>query len=217
MRSNGGPKGFTLLEIMIAMAICAVVLVVTYGAFSAVTDNVGRAEKAAQAYQTARIVMDRMCLDLSNAYLKEYVPEDESPYSFVYKPASQEGLWETFTLVSTSHMALNAQTFGLDMCRVSYELQKEENADTYSLYRKDEPLFMNSREGDVQAMMIGSGFLSFELTFFDADGQPLPDWDSTQGKQHNKLPKRVVVSFVIEGEDGVEYPFSSGWSLGLTS
>jgi prepilin-type N-terminal cleavage/methylation domain-containing protein len=217
MRPISKRGGFTLLEIMIAMAICAVVLVVTYGAFSAVTDNVARAEKAAQAYQTARIVMDRMCLDLSNAYVKEYVPEDESPYSFIYKPAAQEGLWETFTLSSTAHMPLNARTFGLDMCRVSYELQKEENADTYSLYRKDEPLFMNNREADVPAMMIGSGFLSFELTFFDAEDQPLPDWDSTKGKQHNKLPKRVVVSFVIKGEDGAEYPFSSGWSLGLTS
>jgi len=210
--------GFTLFEILIAIAILAIVLTIAYSSFSALSGRIASAETTSRVYHIARITMDRMSMDLSNAYLKKNETETEQLFSFEYVPSSDGLTWNRFSFTSTAHMALRSDEQGLDLCRISYELRPEdENSDNkrYSLYRSDTALFLNGVAAP--AIQIGSRFSRFEVLFFDTGDEPLSAWDSTTGDHKNALPQRIVVSFTIEDEYGQEHDFSSGWLVGMKS
>ena len=214
--TNDRNKGFTLLEILIALAILGTVMAVCYGTFSALTDHVESAGKTAEIYQTARVTMDRMFLDLNNVYNKDTATDETNPYSFIFEPFEKNGPWRRFTFASTAHMPLDFHEQGLDLCRVSYDLEKEEEKDTFMLYRVDDLLF-GSKSGVGRSMPIGSGFRTFAVTFYDDEGRPTLMWDSSKGEQRSKLPSRIEVSFTLQDNSGKEYSFSSAWMMGLRS
>ena len=214
--SNVNIRGFTLLEVLIALAILGTVMAVCYGTFSALTDHVDSAGRTAEVYQTARVTMDRMFLDLNNVYKKDVESDEDNPYSFIFEPLENNGPWRHFTFASTAYMPLDIREYGLDLCRVSYDLQKEKEKDTYVLYRVDELLF-GSKNGAGQSMPIGSGFKKFSVTFYDDEGQSALKWDSSKGEQRSKLPNRVEVSFTLQDGLGKEYSFSTAWMIGIKS
>ncbi len=210
-------RGFTLLEILIAVTVLATVLAVTYGSFSAVTDEVKSARDVAEVYQTARITMDRMSMDLQNAFVRSDGSASDDVYRFVCEQTSPDISFRKFSFSSTAHMAMVPDQVGLDLCRISYELRKDEKEKTYTLYRTDVPLFAAPTRDNTIPVVIGLGFTKFTVSFYDSSEQPVYGWDSEGTGQKAKLPKRVEVSFIIKGPDGKEYPFVSGWSLGMNS
>jgi general secretion pathway protein J len=68
---NPQGKGFTLIEVLLAMAILAVILAVVYGSFSTAGRNVEQAEAARDETDMARTLLSKLTDDLGNAYLNQ--------------------------------------------------------------------------------------------------------------------------------------------------
>jgi type II secretion system protein J len=64
------PKGFTLIEVLLALAILAGVVTVVYASFSTASQNVEQAEKVRDDTDLARTLIARISDDLANAYCK---------------------------------------------------------------------------------------------------------------------------------------------------
>ena len=69
--SNATPRssGFTLLEVLLAMAILAVIMTVVYASFSTAGKNVEQAEAIRDENDIARTLMARLSDDIANAYI----------------------------------------------------------------------------------------------------------------------------------------------------
>lgn len=65
------PAGFTLLEVLLAMTILAVVMTVIYTSFSSAGDSVERAEAVRDGNDLARTLLSRMSADIANAYCRQ--------------------------------------------------------------------------------------------------------------------------------------------------
>jgi general secretion pathway protein J len=63
-----GSKGFTLIEVLLAMAILVVIMSVVYGSFSTAGRNVEQAEAARDETDLARTLLSKLTDDLTNAY-----------------------------------------------------------------------------------------------------------------------------------------------------
>jgi prepilin-type N-terminal cleavage/methylation domain-containing protein len=63
--------GFTLLEVMIAIGIMAIILVILFGTDSAAVDRAARARDLSQVYYEARVLLQLMMNDLRSAYVTE--------------------------------------------------------------------------------------------------------------------------------------------------
>jgi general secretion pathway protein J len=63
-------RGFTLLEVLLALAILAVVMTVIYSAFSAAGTSVDHAEAVRDETDLARTLIARMTTDLTNGYCR---------------------------------------------------------------------------------------------------------------------------------------------------
>ena len=69
-------SGFTLLEILIAMALMATVLSIIYTAYLGTFRNMGETEANAEIYRMARISLERMGEDLESVYMSQRREED---------------------------------------------------------------------------------------------------------------------------------------------
>lgn len=72
MGSKENPKsgGFTLLEVLLAMAILAVIMTVIYTSFSTAGNNVEQAETLRDETDMARALINRLSNDIANAYCR---------------------------------------------------------------------------------------------------------------------------------------------------
>ena len=71
-------KGFTLLEILLAFFIFSIVLTTLYTAYTGTFRNIDQAESQSDAYQMARIALERMIEDLESTYVTPPVEDQES-------------------------------------------------------------------------------------------------------------------------------------------
>lgn len=62
-------KGFTLIELLIAISMLAVVMLVVYSSFSCGIFGYRNIEDTIDTYQASRIIINRMNLDLRNAFI----------------------------------------------------------------------------------------------------------------------------------------------------
>jgi general secretion pathway protein J len=63
-------EGFTLIEVLLALAILALVVTIVYMAFSTTSVNVERAEAARDETDLARALISRLSSDIANAYCR---------------------------------------------------------------------------------------------------------------------------------------------------
>ena len=71
-------KGFTLLEILLAFFIFSLVLTSLYTAYTGTFSNIDQAESQSDAYQMARITLERMIEDLESTYVTPPAEDQES-------------------------------------------------------------------------------------------------------------------------------------------
>ncbi len=95
---QAGQKGFTLVEILIALAILAVVVASTFIIFRSSSESWQKGETRSERYHNARIAMGRMRAEISQAVLSEdilsrFIGEKEK-VSFVSFASTASGIFE---------------------------------------------------------------------------------------------------------------------------
>ena len=88
---NVQSRGFTLLEVLLAMAILAVIMTVVYTSFSTAGKNVEQAETIRDENDIARILMARLSDDIANAYIYPSTNPQASLTIFYGKMEEVEG------------------------------------------------------------------------------------------------------------------------------
>ncbi|MBI4774926.1 MAG: prepilin-type N-terminal cleavage/methylation domain-containing protein [Deltaproteobacteria bacterium] len=210
--------GLTLLEVLVALAILSIVLSITYATFSATTGHIGAARRSSDAFQTARIIMERVCMDLSSAVVCKTDCKDALEKKVVrpFVCSGRVGEKQSFSSLSfssTSHLALTGETEGLDLTRIEYRIEEEDGAMGLTLLRKDDPFPGTFRDDENRFMVVGERLGRMELVFFDSEGREHLSWDSTDASFEGVLPTRVELKFTVLDSDENEHSFTSGWTL----
>ncbi|MCQ9208004.1 MAG: GspJ family type II secretion system protein [Omnitrophica bacterium] len=171
-------KAFTLIEILVAMAILVIVIVSSLAIFRAAANSWRKGEIRAQRYQQARFILERMSREISSIFPASLA----GPYCL--------GTAEKFyfiTSVSDAQASLIEVGYWLD--QDSKELMRSyQGAPDYdfSTFEKVETLSEN---------ILGLGFQ------YSTGALWQESWDSRLGRaQSGILPKAVKIEFVIEDE-----------------
>jgi prepilin-type N-terminal cleavage/methylation domain-containing protein len=206
----GGPAGFTLLEILLAVSILSMVSAVTYLAFSTVTEAWRRGMALSDSLSHGDFVIEQLVMALRSSYYPE-VAGAGSDFGFV----QEDGGFGDQAIDRISWVKLGGSLVGRSCPfagsphRVVFTLEEDEEGRLAVAVRAWR---VHGQPEDFDPETVEPIFLSGRVTGFDCrtafekDGEDfdwLDAWEET-----NKIPRVVEVSLFMEplgkGEPPVE-------------
>ncbi|MGI9554136.1 MAG: PulJ/GspJ family protein [Thermodesulfobacteriota bacterium] len=218
-------KGFTLLEILVAVFITTLVITLVYSSFFQILDAKEKVEKELDLLHEARVIFSRMNKDLTNVYPRGRVSGLATSYPYVYFKGSKDGENSKLQLSSYTRNLVNFNRES-DQSEVTYFLEKidEDNFDednpVYALVRRENPWIGNENGGTQYA--ISERVSKFRITYLNSKRieDPLLKQDDIEEWNANVLggayPKVVEVELVLKNETGEDREFKSTIFLPIT-
>jgi len=192
----------TLLEILISMAVMAMISLLIYGAFDSMSrGRRGEALRADRARQ-GRDAMERIVHELQSAYLSMHTPMMPGLITrqtgFYVQSSTQ---YDRIDFTSFAHRRVNANSNESDQCEIGYFVVRDPNVEgKLDLVRREEaPIDFDFKRGGV-VNVLAEDIEKFDLKFLDPlTGQWVESWDSTSmSAQLNRLPLEVRIELELK-------------------
>ena len=196
-------RGFTLVEILVAIAILAVVLSTIYVSYLSTMRIVKSLEYGDEIYYMARITLERMVLDLQSA-CKE---KDAYEFSTLQDSTGKLPL-KGVTFLSRAHLDFSGPGDSMAVAQISYELEGDPESGGFSIVRRDVLRQGQGREGG-EGHLLCRRLQFVNLRFYDAGGREYTLWDSRTGSeaQRNGIPSAVLIELDFINPDDAARPY----------
>ena len=216
---TGDARGFTLLEVLLAMSVIGAVLAMLTLSLSGSLRMVEGVEQESEIYSMAQIAMQRISADISAAFVDKQA-------LFTGKNQLENGYRaDALQFGSMAHLVFNPKKQWPGPALIGYRLeQDEQDHRQYRLVRVDEPLLpaveeeeQTTTERDVQleGFVLAENLRSLQFTYFDRQGQEFDSWqaeiDEDNPDKQSSLPAAVhcVLEFWVDPEQETTLIFST--------
>jgi general secretion pathway protein J len=193
-------KGFTLMEILMAMFIFTLVLSMLYISYTGTVRNMEEVESQSALYGMARIAIERMMDDLASAYVSPWPQnaasqEDYIPATgFIGEDSKINGKnADTLRFQARAHMVFSAEGEDNGATEITYYVTENKEEESFTLYRSDTPLFEETQEEGAGGWILCDGVYAINFTYYDEKGEVYDDWDSTKETFKGRLPVMVSI------------------------
>jgi general secretion pathway protein J len=196
-------RGFTLLEVLIATALTALILSAVYGAYVSNLESIEAGREAARMQQTSRIFFDLLAKDVRCAmgdFLGVYGGLEAEDQEVEGKPADRLQI-----LTSASHAALGGIHTGLS--RVAYDMIYDAREEKFILNRTQETIVGEASSAGMQTYELTRMAVGLDLLFLDAKGRELKSWGTGDAQDLGQLPALVRVSLTLKDSSGQKRVF----------
>jgi general secretion pathway protein J len=207
-------RGMTMIEVMVAIAILAMVAVLIHGVIDSLSrGRKGEGMRAERAHQ-GREAMQRIVRDLSGVYLSMHVPAIPalmtSRTAFVGKSTSP---YDRVDFTAFAHLRTDRDSHESDQAEVGYFVVADPDAtDKMDLVRREQtPVDYEPLKGGI-VNVVAEDVEKFDVRFLDPmTGMWVETWDTMQiTGQPNRLPLEVEITLVLKGvADGPPYSYST--------
>jgi len=197
-------KGFTLIEILIAVLILAIVLSTVYASYTGTFRTIRATETDAELYGMARTVLERMTRDL------EAVASWKGVFTFTARPYYL-GDREFTRLIfrSTAHIAFSEREEPAGIAVIEYGVEEGTEKEGYALSRSDS-LHRNpeKEEAPTGGFLLCDRVETLTYRFFDSVGKEHNTWDNGDNEaQKKKAPAMVEIRLGLVNEKDRAHPF----------
>jgi general secretion pathway protein J len=207
MGKNRDSRGFTLMEILIAIFILSIVVSMVLGAFDAIFSNADRVNIGSDLNEMGSAALNRMTRDLKAIHVMAYprykppqlLDDDPDIYRVEGKTSNVGGhtfAWLRFT--SSAHLPLN-HVADEGIAEIVYYVQ--ETPDDAFIIRRADHLYpypeFEERETDPEMC---EQVREFTLTYFDAEGKEYEEWDSESDDTQYGTPRAIRIKLALGDE-----------------
>ncbi|HVU03120.1 MAG TPA: prepilin-type N-terminal cleavage/methylation domain-containing protein [Polyangiaceae bacterium] len=203
LRARAPSRGFTLIEMIIAIAVLSGICMLIYGAFAGMRSSKEGVERIDDRYHEGREALRRIARELAGAYVSMHKPLDPT---FVVQKTAFIGTRGTpadrvdFDSFANQHLDRNSHAS--DQCELSYfgaSAPKEQGV--FDLVRRMSPRLDVKPERGGRVDVLATDIDLFRLRYLDPlTGNWVETWDSTDTLTHtNQLPIYVHVKLVLNG------------------
>jgi type II secretion system protein J len=203
-------KGFTLLEVLVSMAILVIIMAALYSAYTTNVEAIQIARQNGEVHQTARIVLDRMTKDLQSALIEVSVPSDKIKLGLVGEDREIDGRRaDRMDFTTVTHLPLTEKGPASDLCEIGYLIEENSEDKVLVLLRRDDPSVDEdfTKGGSLQEM--ARNVLEFKLTYRNSMGEESDKWNTLEGMPASGLPVLIKVRLVLKDELNREHVFST--------
>lgn len=214
--------GFTLLEILIATFLFALVVSAVLGAYSGTFGIIDETESQEDIYQKARIALERITGDLECAYFPERTQSSQTElatseailFHGEKKEISDLPCGE-LRFLSLAHLDVSDEKPLAEPAEIAYYGATGGDEGVLDLYRSDTALARERPESGTGGVILCKGLSSIDFTYYDAEGQPRENWNSDEGPSKGKLPSRVLIlmEFPNPADSNRPYRFMTGVTI----
>lgn len=196
-------RGFTLIEVLISIAILAAITSLLYGAFSALKRSKDGLSRVQDRQREGRLAMARMTRELQSAYLSAHVPINQALMIQKTIFRSDRGTpADRIDFTAFANTRLEKDSHVSDQCELAYYgSPNPDGSGSYDLVRRvDSSIDLEPTKGG-KVEVLATDIDLFDLQYLDAQtGQWLEQWDTTQATgQLDRLPFQVRIILVLNG------------------
>ena len=206
LRANARARGMTMVEVMVAIAVLAMIAVLIHGVIQSLSRGKKGEEQRADRAHEAREALQRIVRDLSAAYLSLHVPSVQAlvtgKTAFVGRTSIP---FDRVDFTAFAHMRTDRDSHESDQAEVGYFVVRNPDfPDKMDLVRREQtPIDIDPLKGGI-VNVVAEDVDQFNLRFLDPQTTQWVDtWDSMQVTgQPNRLPLEVKITLVLKGVGG---------------
>jgi general secretion pathway protein J len=199
----GDRSGFTLLEIMVAIFIFAVVITTVFGSFRAVFSSTDAVSSDVAIFESARICLGRMATDLENLIVSDYpryrkpaFNDPPDPYRLVGDTTDVAGSsFGRLRFASLAHLSFNRDP-RQGVCRIAYYVDQRDD-ESIVLRRADHLYPFPDFEESEDDPILCDNLLALEFEYLNADDEMNDRWDSESDDTDYATPRLVEIRLTV--------------------
>ncbi len=224
MRTLFSKKGFTLIEILVAISLLAIISVLVWQSMYTTTRIKDRSEKLDEEFRRASLALSKISQDLSMAVIFQSVdlmgvsPSGEQQSKIVFIGKNQ-GEQDQVVFDAFSHLRYVKDSKESELAEIAYYLEADpDRSGSYLLKKKEsspptahpDQESANAKDGEkqngVSMMTLLDGVKSLNFRYYDFQKADFVDeWDTTKADNVGKLPRAVEITLTLlppeESED----------------
>lgn len=204
-------KGFTLLEVLVSVAIMAIIMAAIYGAYTSNLETIRIARQNGLVNQTARIILDRMSRDLESAFMTAPAApgsEEKPRTGLLGRDQEIDGRpADRLDFTSLSHVPVGKTGLRTDLCEIGYHLEEDSEEEGLIIYRRDQAVPDQDITAGGQPLELSGMIRGLNVTFQDQEGEDFDTWDTFEGVHKDVLPSLVTVTLTVMDQQGGEHIF----------
>jgi len=199
--------GFTLIEIMIAMFILAVVVSLVFSSLDGILSTADHVNIQSDLLEMGQSAMDRITADLNALHIMAYprysppgIDDDPGLYRIQGEPVSMGGHnFAKLRFASLAHLPLN-HDLREGIAEIVYYMI-ESDQDGYILHRKDSLYPYLEFEEDESDPIVCEQVRAFELVYFDHENREVDSWDSESDDVEYATPVAIAIKLAVGDEN----------------
>ncbi len=202
-------RGFTLVEVMVAAGITAVMGVMVMGAFHRAYQAKELVDAQDERFSTARVALTRMAREVSEAFLEDVAPVThydrnrfrDPPTSFRGK---DRGDRDDLLFTTMTHERLVRDAKESDEAVVEYTVEADpDHPGEQALFRREKAHLDEDPERGGTKAVVCEHVATFDVQYWDWKRQEWArEWVTGSAERGNVLPTRVRLRLGVKDPDG---------------
>jgi type II secretion system protein J len=202
-------SGFTLFEVLMALAILAIVFSLLYMTFHQSMAVMAYTEDRAEVIQQGRLILERMAAELKGSFIPAQEGRSKAFRYGLVGQSKKEGddFRDRLDFTTLAFAQWNPSESKRDIGELSYFLDHKPGDRGLTLFRRQD----DGIDGDLlrggRSLAVCDRVRSLSFLFFDRQGGKQKEWNSLEGAHRNELPSRIEVLFKLEDARGQVHVF----------
>jgi general secretion pathway protein J len=204
-------RGVTLIEIMIAVAITAVIGVMAMGSFQRTYAAKELTEAQDERYSSSQVALTRMSRELTHAFLSDHYDRKRFREPATLFRGKDVGDRDELLFTTMSHTRLARDAKESDQAVVEYTVGPDpDRPGEQALFRREKPRIDDDPERGGTKEIVCEHVISFDVQYWDWKRQEWArEWVANSVERQNILPTRVKVRLGLKMPDGKERAFET--------
>jgi len=209
-----GAAGFTLMEVVIALAITAFMALMTLGAFRQVDRANELTRDQGDRFGGARLALSRMASEVSMAFLSQHYDDQH----LRDRPTLFLGREDTLLFCTLAHRRLARDVRESDQSVVEYTLESDpEHAGERALYRREKARIDEEPDRGGRKDLVADHLGSLRFRYWDPKKKDwVREWSTRSIDHGGDLPTRVRFELELKLADGRTEKLSTEARIALT-
>jgi general secretion pathway protein J len=212
-------SGFTLIEVMLALAILAFVTALMWGSFSQTARNKKAIESAQERTHTVRVALTRMAREIEMAYLSDSENTALSNRR-TFLVGSSHGDVDELQFSTFAHQRLRAGLAEGDTSLISYFGERDpDDRRVLNLMRRETRRLQAENPNDIpaEAYILCPDVSRVKITFYDSKMKEwVNDWSTLNASGPQYLPTHVRIMLTVFDERGQEVSYTTDARIQMT-